>query len=108
MPNSSFSIQNSKFAAGARLGGLDRAHDSLEIPLSPWERIYNPHFKVVEFDHFKSEAGLPSFVLSPSQWVEKTGADRLLKLNTIAIRQMQSLTANAALVKQLPDHEEEN
>jgi hypothetical protein len=29
---------------------------------------------VVEFDHFKSEAGLPSFVLSPSQWVEKTSA----------------------------------
>jgi hypothetical protein len=29
---------------------------------------------VVEFDHFKTEAGLPSFVLSPTQWVEKTGA----------------------------------
>jgi len=29
---------------------------------------------VVEFDHFKSEAGLPTFVLSPKQWVEKTGA----------------------------------
>jgi len=29
---------------------------------------------VVEFDHFKSQAGLPSFVLSPTQWVEKTNA----------------------------------
>jgi hypothetical protein len=29
---------------------------------------------VVEFDHFKTQAGLPSFVLSPTQWVEKTGA----------------------------------
>ena len=29
---------------------------------------------MVEFDHFKSQAGLPSFVLSPSQWVDKTNA----------------------------------
>ena len=33
-----------------------------------------PGFKVVEFDHFKSKAGLPSFVLSASEWIEKTGA----------------------------------
>ncbi len=50
-----------------------RTRTTLEF-LGTWERIYNPNFKVVEFDHFKSEAGLPSFVLSPSQWVEKTGA----------------------------------
>jgi len=31
-------------------------------------------FKVVEFDHFKTQAGLPSFVLSVSEWVEKTEA----------------------------------
>jgi hypothetical protein len=36
--------------------------------------MYNPKFKVVEFDRFKSEAGLPAFVLSPSKWVEKTSA----------------------------------
>jgi hypothetical protein len=42
--------------------------------LGTWETIYNPNFKVVEFDHFKKEAGLPTFVLSVSQWVEKTGA----------------------------------
>jgi hypothetical protein len=34
----------------------------------------NPAFKVVEFDHFKMQAGLHAFVLSPGQWVEKTGA----------------------------------
>ena len=50
-----------------------RTRTTLEF-LGTWERIYNPNFKVVEFDHFKSEAGLPSFVLSPSQWVEKTHA----------------------------------
>ncbi|HKK17686.1 MAG TPA: KilA-N domain-containing protein [Opitutales bacterium] len=50
-----------------------RTRTTLEF-LGTWEKIYNPDFKVVEFDHFKSEAGLPSFVLSPSQWVEKTSA----------------------------------
>ena len=42
--------------------------------LGTWEQIYNPDFKVVEFDHFKSEAGLHTFVLSISEWVEKTNA----------------------------------
>ncbi|WP_462258090.1 KilA-N domain-containing protein [Mucilaginibacter sp.] len=42
--------------------------------LGTWESIYNPNFKVVEFDHFKKEAGLPTFTLSISQWVEKTNA----------------------------------
>ncbi len=42
--------------------------------LGTWELIHNPNFKVVEFDHFKSQAGLPSFVLSVSEWIEKTDA----------------------------------
>ena len=42
--------------------------------LGVWEQINNPDFKVVEFDHFKSQAGLPSFVLSVSEWTEKTNA----------------------------------
>lgn len=42
--------------------------------LGTWEQINNPHFKVVEFDHFKTQAGLPSFVLSVSEWIERTGA----------------------------------
>ena len=42
--------------------------------LGTWEMINNPNFKVVEFDNFKKEAGLPTFVLSVSQWVEQTGA----------------------------------
>lgn len=36
--------------------------------------IYNPDFKVVEFDHFKSEAGLHTFVLSVAEWINKTNA----------------------------------
>ena len=42
--------------------------------LGTWEMLNNPNFKVVEFDHFRKEAGLPTFVLSVSQWVEQTGA----------------------------------
>jgi len=50
-----------------------RTRTTLEF-LGTWEQMYNPNFKVVEFDHFKMQAGLPSFVLSPGQWIEKTGA----------------------------------
>ena len=42
--------------------------------LGTWEQIHNPNFKVVEFDHFKSQAGLPSFVMSVSEWIERTNA----------------------------------
>ncbi|HQO10047.1 MAG TPA: KilA-N domain-containing protein [Clostridiales bacterium] len=42
--------------------------------LGTWEQIYNPDFKVVEFDHFKMQAGLNTFVLSVSEWIEKTNS----------------------------------
>ena len=42
--------------------------------LGTWEMIHNSDFKVVEFDHFKMQAGLPSFVLSCSEWIENTNA----------------------------------
>ena len=50
-----------------------RTRTTLEF-LGTWEEMYNPNFKVVEFDHFRMQAGLPSFVLSPGNWIEKTGA----------------------------------
>ena len=50
-----------------------RTRTTLEF-LGTWEQLYNPDFKVVEFDHFKMQAGLPSFVLSTSEWIEKTNA----------------------------------
>lgn len=46
--------------------------------LSVWEQIHNPNFKVVESDHFKIQAGLPNFVLSASEWIEKTNAIGLI------------------------------
>jgi hypothetical protein len=50
-----------------------RARATLEF-LGTWEILYNPDFKVVEFDHFKSEAGLHTFTLSAKEWIEKTNA----------------------------------
>tara|TARA_R110002096_G_scaffold404542_1_gene602391 strand:- start:99 stop:983 length:885 start_codon:yes stop_codon:yes gene_type:complete len=42
--------------------------------LGTWESLYNKDFKVVEFDHFRKEAGLPTFTMSVSNWVESTNA----------------------------------
>jgi len=48
-----------------------RNRGTLEF-LGTWEQINNLNFKVVEFDHFKKEAGLHTFTMSVSQWIEKT------------------------------------
>ncbi len=50
-----------------------RNRNTIEF-LGTWEQIYNSDFKVVEFDHYKAEAGLHTFVLSASEWIEKTNA----------------------------------
>ena len=50
-----------------------RARSTLEF-LGTWEIMYNPDFKVVEFDHFKSEAGMHTFTLSAKEWIESTHA----------------------------------
>lgn len=42
--------------------------------LGTWEQIYNPDFKVVQFDHFKQKAGLYTFTLSVTDWVDCTNA----------------------------------
>jgi len=39
-----------------------------------WEQMHNPDFKLVEFDQFKSQAGVNSFVLSPEKWIKSTRA----------------------------------
>jgi len=38
------------------------------------EQLYNPGFKPIEFDRFRSQAGLNRFALSPKKWIEATGA----------------------------------
>jgi len=42
--------------------------------LGYWELIYNPNFKPVEFDGFRKQAGLNSFVMTPKKWIETTNA----------------------------------
>ncbi|MDO8515299.1 MAG: KilA-N domain-containing protein [bacterium] len=39
-----------------------------------WERMNNPNFNMVEFDQFKNQAGVNSFVLSPEKWIKSTRA----------------------------------
>jgi hypothetical protein len=46
--------------------------------LGVWERINNPIFNPVEFDGFRNQAGLNSFVLTAKQWIEKTHAIGLI------------------------------
>jgi len=50
-----------------------RNRNTIEF-LGIWELLNNPGFKPVEFDGFKKQAGLNSFTLTPSQWIEKTNA----------------------------------
>ena len=42
--------------------------------LGLWETINNPLFNSVEFDGFRKESGLNSFVLTPKRWIESTNA----------------------------------
>ena len=55
----------------ARAADIIKNRSTLEF-LGTWEILYNPNFKVVEFDHFKKEAGLPTFTISVLNWVEST------------------------------------
>jgi len=42
--------------------------------LGIWEKLHNPDFNSVEFDGIRIQAGLNSFILTPKQWIEETGA----------------------------------
>jgi hypothetical protein len=50
-----------------------RSRSTVEF-LGVWERLNNPVFNPVEFDGIRIQTGLNSFVLTPKQWIEKTGA----------------------------------
>lgn len=42
--------------------------------LGLWEELNNPNFNRVEFDAFRSQAGLNSFVMTPQKWIDSTAA----------------------------------
>ena len=50
-----------------------RNRNTVEL-LGFWEIINNPDFKPVEFDGFRKQAGLNSFVFTPKRWIETTNA----------------------------------
>ena len=50
-----------------------RNRNTLEF-LGLWESLHNPSFNRVQFDTFRIEAGLNRFVMTPSKWIETTGA----------------------------------
>lgn len=54
-----------------------RNRNTIEF-LGIWEQLYNPDFKPVEFERFKSQAGLNRFALSPKKWIEATNARGLI------------------------------
>ncbi len=68
-----------------------------------WAASHNPGFNSVEFDGIRIQTGLNSFVLTPKQWIEKTGAIGLRSSagryggtyahKDIAITQMRTLLA---------------
>lgn len=57
-----------------------RLKNTLEY-LGLWEQLNNPSFKGVEFDPLFKDAGSNSFTMSPSRWVELTGATGILTKN---------------------------
>lgn len=54
-----------------------RNRNTIEF-LGIWEQLYNPDFKPVEFERFKSQSGLNRFSLSPKKWIEATSAIGLI------------------------------
>lgn len=54
-----------------------RNRNTIEF-LGVWERLNNAVFNPLEFEGFKSRAGLNSFVLTPRQWIDTTHAIGLI------------------------------
>lgn len=57
-----------------------RVKNTLEY-LGLWEKLNNPSFKGGELDPLLSEAGNNAFTMSPSRWIETTGAIGIITKN---------------------------
>ena len=55
------------------IGNWMRNRNTVEF-LGIWETLYNPDFNPVEFEGFRKQAGLNSFLLSPKKWADATNA----------------------------------
>lgn len=56
--------------------------------LGLWEKINNSNFNHIEFDVFRSKAGLNSFYLTPTQWMEKTNAIGIITKKVVMVELM--------------------
>ncbi|MCR5332740.1 MAG: KilA-N domain-containing protein [Bacilli bacterium] len=65
-------IANSEFPSYVVKNWL-RLRSTIEF-LGLWEKITNPNFNLVEFDHFKNESGTNSFVMTATKWVKQTNS----------------------------------
>lgn len=50
-----------------------RSRETIEF-LGLWESLHNPNFKPVEFDGFRSQAGLNAFTMAPTKWINGVNA----------------------------------
>jgi hypothetical protein len=66
-----------KFGDESILYNWLRNRNTIEF-LGIWEQLHNPSFKPLEFERFKSDAGLNTFALSPKKWIDATNAIGLL------------------------------
>ena len=62
-----------KFGDDVLIYSWMRNRNSLEF-IGIWEKIHNPAFNGLEFETFKTQAGLNSFSMTPRKWIEATGA----------------------------------
>ena len=85
-----------------------RNRNTIEF-LGVWETLYNPDFKPLEFEGFKTQAGLNAFTLSPQKWVTTTNAVGFIVKSgryggtyahrDTAIQQMRLLTEDKSIKK---------
>ena len=65
--------QKNKIDPNGVVSNWMRNRNTIEF-LGIWETLYNPLFNPLEFEGFRNQAGLNAFTLSPSRWIESTGA----------------------------------
>ncbi len=59
--------------ANATISNWMRNRETIEF-LGIWERLHNVNFKPLEFEGFRSEAGLHAFTMSPTKWINGVNA----------------------------------
>jgi len=76
------------------IGNWMRNRNTIEF-FGLWETLYNPNFKPLEFEGFKNKAGLMEYINAVLINDGMPQGERLMKLNHIAIQQMQVLEGNS-------------